>query len=74
MATLPRTHIYRVERRTDRDGKILFFIIPSSDRRRSSKFFDPEEAPAIEGRAARFEIECRGKVWRFLRRIEEGQA
>ena len=73
MATLPRTHIYRVERSTDRDGKTLFFIIPSSDRGWPSKFFDPEEAPPIEGWAARFEIERRGKAWRFLRRIDEGQ-
>jgi hypothetical protein len=70
MDPLPTNRTYTVERRTDLDGNDLYFIIPSRDRRKHPKFFRPEEVPPFEGRAATFEIERKGKLWRFVKRVD----
>ena len=64
----------RLERRTDGEGRTLYFMIPSSDRRKPPAFVDPEDVPPFEGAAAWFEVERvrRGPwlKWRAVRRVE----
>lgn len=72
---MPPTKIARLERRTDGVGRTLYFMIPSSDRRKPPAFLDPEDVPAFEGEAAWFEVAQvrRGPwlKWRAVRRVEE---
>jgi len=64
---------YQVHRRTDLEGKTLYFMIYSASRSRPHKFFSPGEPPHIppfEGPSAWFEVErtSRGE-WKFLRQV-----
>jgi len=63
----------QVHRRTDLEGKTLYFMIYSGSRSRSHRFFRPGTPPHIppfEGASAWFEVERghRGE-WRFLRQV-----
>ncbi|MGA0603879.1 hypothetical protein ACO2Q3_24445 [Caulobacter sp. KR2-114] len=62
---------YEVHRRTDLEGRTLYFMIYSGSRRRQHTFFEPSQVPAFEGASAWFAIERdhRGG-WTFLRQVE----
>lgn len=69
------TAIMRLERRTDLDGKTLYFMTPSGGRRHPAEFLDPQDVPDFEGDAATFELERFHKgpwlKWRAVRRVGE---
>jgi hypothetical protein len=61
----------RVERRTDLNGKTLYFMIRSGSRSRSHKFFAPYAVPAFEGAEAWFTVQRdRWGDIKFLARVE----
>lgn len=64
-----KTRICRLERREDLDGKTLYFMIPSSDRRKRPRFFLPADVPDFDGDVADFEFDVSRKNWRPLRQI-----
>ncbi|MFZ3008305.1 MAG: hypothetical protein WA047_19240 [Phenylobacterium sp.] len=65
------TQVREIERRTDRTGKTLYFMIKSASRSRQHKFFEPHEVPAFEGDSAWFEVEPRGgrAHWKVVRQV-----
>lgn len=75
---MPARKIARLERRTDGAGRTLYFLVPSSDRRKPPAFLDPEDVPAFEGEAAWFELlqVRRGPwlKWRAVRQVDAPQA
>lgn len=66
--------IARLERRTDLQGRTIYFMLPSSDRRKPPAFVEPADVPPFDGDAAWFELE-RVKSgpwlkWRAIRKLD----
>ncbi len=66
------TQICEIERRTDGEGRTLYFMIAAGSRSRQHRFFEPDEVPPFEGPSAWFEVEPRGgrAHWKVLRQVE----
>lgn len=68
------TIVARLERKTDLEGRTIYFMLPSSDRRKPPAFVEPEDVPAFDGDAAWFELERvkRGPwlKWRAIRKLD----
>ena len=66
--------VKRLERRLDHEGRTLYFIIATSDRRRRPTFLEPENVPDFPGDSAWFEVERVKKgpwlSWRAIRRVD----
>ena len=52
-----KTTIHYLEPRFDLDGKVLYFLSRSSDRRHPPKFISPEDVPDPKAGAGYFECE-----------------
>ena len=71
------TRVLHLEPRHDLEGRTIYFLIPSGDRRKPPQFIDIEDVPDPWNGAGWFECERIRKgpwlKWRALRRVDPGR-
>ena len=69
MSRLVTAKIERLRSGADDGRRTLSYFIRPGSRRRSWKFFNPDQVPDFDGESAWFEIDRGQGAWRFVRQV-----